>query len=104
MPPVTQINASLLRPILRNERRVELALEGLRYWDLLRWKIADQVLKGDFYGHPYPVSKTAIRKKSAATPEDPSKRWFVTTRNFRKGTDEFWPIPQEEVNINPNLK
>lgn len=103
MPPVTQTNANLLRPVLRNERRVELALEGIRYWDLLRWKIADQALKGDFYGHPYPVSKTAIKKKSSATPADPYKRWYVTTRNFRKGVDELWPIPQEEVNINPKL-
>lgn len=103
MPPVSQTDAALLRPILRNERRVELALEGIRYWDLLRWGIADQVLKGDFYGHPYPVSKVAIRKKSAATPADPYKRWYVTTRNFRKGIDEFWPIPQSEIDINPNL-
>jgi len=104
MPPITQTNASLLRPILRNERRIELAMEGIRYWDLLRWKIADQVLIGDFYGHPYPVSITAIKKKSAATPADPFRRWYVTTRNFRKGVDEYWPIPQAEVDINPNLK
>lgn len=103
MPPVTQTDPALLRPILRNERRVELAMEGLRYWDLLRWKVADQVLKGDFYGHPYPVSKTAIRKKSSATPNDPYRRWYVTTRSFRKGIDEFWPIPQSEVSINPKL-
>ncbi len=103
MPPITQTDASLLRPILRNERRVELAMEGIRLWDLLRWGIADQVLKNDFYGHPYPVSKTAIRKKSSSTPADPYKRWFVTTRSFRKGIDEYWPIPQAEVNINPNL-
>ena len=104
MPPITQLTPALLRPILRNERRVELALEGLRYWDLLRWKIADQILNADFYGHPYPVSQTAIRKKSTATPADPFKRWYVTTRSFRKGVDEFWPIPQSEVDINPKLK
>jgi starch-binding outer membrane protein, SusD/RagB family len=103
MPPITETNPAVLRPILRNERRVELALEGIRLWDLLRWKIADQVLKGDFYGHPYPVSKRAIRKKNAAAPADPYKRWYVTTKNFRKGMDETWPIPQSEVNINPNL-
>lgn len=103
MPPITQTNPALLRPILRNERRVELAMEGIRLWDLLRWGIADQALKGDFYGHPFPVSKKAIRKKSASTPVDPYRRWFVTTRNFRKGVDEVWPIPQAEVNINPKL-
>lgn len=34
----------LTRDIIRNERRVELAFEGLRYNDLIRWKIADQVI------------------------------------------------------------
>ena len=103
MPKITQTDPALLRPILRNERRVELALEGTRLWDLLRWGIADQVLKGEFYGHPYPVSKRAIRKKNAAAPADVYKRWYVTTKNFRKGIDETWPIPQSEVNINSKL-
>jgi hypothetical protein len=104
MPKITETDPVLLRPILRNERRVELALEGIRLWDLLRWKIADQVLKGDFYGHPFPGVKAAIRKKNAAAPADPYFRWYVTTKNFRKGVDEYWPVPQSEVNINPKLQ
>lgn len=100
MPPVMQTDPSLLRAVLRNERRVELAFEGIRYWDLLRWGIADQVLQGEFYGAPFPgANKT--RKKGNIT--DPYSRWYVTTRNFRKGVDEAWPIPQSETNINPNL-
>ncbi|MEJ7913447.1 MAG: RagB/SusD family nutrient uptake outer membrane protein, partial [Chitinophagaceae bacterium] len=93
-----------LRLLLRNERRVEMALEGTRLLDLLRWKVADQVLKGDFYGHPYPVSVRAIRKKSAGAAADPARRWFVTSKNFRKGVDEYWPIPLNEVSINPKLQ
>jgi hypothetical protein len=104
MPKITVTEANTLRPLLRNERRVELALEGIRLWDLLRWKIADQVLKGDFYGHPFPGIKTAIKKKSATAPNDPYSRWYVTSKAFRKGIDEYWPVPQAEVNINPNLK
>lgn len=104
MPPITQTNPALLRTILRNERRVEFALEGTRLLDLLRWKIADQVLKGDFYGHPYPVSTRALRKKNATAAADPYKRWYITTKNFRKGIDEYWPVPQAEVNINPKLQ
>ncbi|MEJ7693550.1 RagB/SusD family nutrient uptake outer membrane protein [Daejeonella sp.] len=103
MPVITATNAALLRPILRNERRVELALEGIRYWDLLRWGIADQALNGDFYGHPYPVSKATVRKKTTTAPVDPFRRWYVTTRTFRKGVDEYWPIPQNEVSLNPKL-
>lgn len=57
MPAVTEVSAEKLRPILRNERRVELAMEGIRYWDLLRWGIAHEVLNGDIYGAPFPGSK-----------------------------------------------
>ncbi len=103
MPPITETNPDLLRPILRNERRVELALEGLRYWDILRWGVGGEELVGDFYGHPYPDAEAEIRKKDPSAPEDPYSRWYVTTKNFREGVDNYWPIPQSEVNINPNL-
>lgn len=103
MPPITETDPELLRPILRNERRVELALEGLRYWDILRWRVGGEELVGDFYGHPYPDAETEIRKKDPSAPEDPYSRWYVTTKNFREPMDYYWPIPQGEVNINPNL-
>ncbi|NQX37264.1 Starch-binding associating with outer membrane [Pedobacter steynii] len=34
-----------LRTLIRNERRIELAVEGNRYLDIRRWKIAPQVMK-----------------------------------------------------------
>ncbi len=101
MPPVIQTDPTLLREMVRKERRVETAFEGIRYWDLLRWRIADRVLRADFYGAPFPNTKKAIRRKGTTT--DPFSRWFVTTRNFRP-QDYQWPIPQSEVNINPNLQ
>ncbi|MHB8209501.1 MAG: RagB/SusD family nutrient uptake outer membrane protein [Mucilaginibacter sp.] len=102
MPKVTETDPTLLRVILRRERRNELALEGIRLWDLLRWGIAGTVLQGQFYGAPFPGA-TNLRKNPAGT-TDPYSRWYVTTKAFRVGTDEHWPIPQSEVNINPNLK
>ncbi len=102
MPAITQTNAELLRPILRNERRVELAMEGIRYWDLLRWGIAAETLNGYVYGAPFPGSKRVSK-----TPEgtvDKYGRWYVNKRAFRKGQDETWPIPQSEQDINPNLR
>lgn len=104
MPPITVTNPAQLRNIVRKERRVEFPFEGTRYWDLLRWRTAETVLKADFYGAPFPVSKKAIRQKNASTP-DPlgRKRWFVTTRNFRAPQDYKWPIPLAEININPEL-
>lgn len=101
MPPITETSPDLLRPILRNERRVELAMEGIRLWDLLRWGVAAEELNDDFYGHPYPVSRRAIQKNGSVV--DPYSRWYVMSRAFREGVDELWPIPQNEVNINPKL-
>jgi hypothetical protein len=101
MPPITETTPTLLREILRKERRNETAFEGIRYWDLLRWKIADKVLKADFYGAPFPNTVKPIRKKGTTT--DPFARWFVTSKAFR-AQDYQWPIPQSEVDINPKLK
>ena len=101
MPRVTETDPVKLRVILRRERRNEMALEGTRLWDLLRWKIAGDVLNGDFYGAPFPGAKN-LRKKGSIT--DPYNRWYVTSKSFRKGIDEYWPVPLSEVSINPNLK
>jgi len=101
MPNVTELDRTKLREILRRERRVELALEGMRYWDLLRWGTAQDVLKADFYGAPFPGAKN-MRKKGTTT--DPNDRWYVITRNFRNPVDYKWPIPQSEQDINPNLR
>ncbi len=102
MPKITETDPAKLRVILRRERRNELALEGIRLWDLMRWNVAAEVLKGDFYGGSFPAAKN-LRKKNAST-TDPNNRWFVTSKAFRAGIDETWPIPLSEVNINPNLK
>ena len=101
MPRITETNSAALRPILRRERRNELALEGIRYWDLLRWGIIGEVLQGDFYGAPFP---TAVNLRKKGSTVDPYGRWYVTSKAFRKGQDEVWPIPQTEVNINPKLQ
>ncbi|WP_160715813.1 RagB/SusD family nutrient uptake outer membrane protein [Chitinophaga solisilvae] len=100
MPRITLTDPAALRTLLRRERRNELALEGIRYWDLLRWGIAPQVLSGDFYGAAFPGA-VILRKKGSNT--DPYSRWYVTSKAFRAGVDDRWPIPQRETNINPNL-
>ena len=40
MPGFTETDKSLFQTRLRNERRVELAFEDHRFWDIRRWKIA----------------------------------------------------------------
>jgi starch-binding outer membrane protein, SusD/RagB family len=100
MPPITETNPDLLRPILRKERRIELALEGIRYWDLLRWGTLGDVMQGDFWGASFP---DATKTGSKLDPTG-NKRWWVDNKAFRKGQDEVWPIPQSEQDINPNLR
>lgn len=102
MPAITELNADKLRPVLRNERRVELGMEGIRYWDLLRWEIAHEVLNGDIYGAPFPGSKRVSPNKQGVV--DKYGRWYVNSRSFRKDKDYKWPIPQSEQDINPNLR
>lgn len=103
MPLITETNPELLRPILRKERRIELAFEGIRWWDIKRWGIGGQALVGDFWGASFPGSKTTLNKPAAYT-ADQNSRWWVCKKAFRAGTDDKWPIPQTEQNINPNLR
>ncbi|MBA3648416.1 MAG: RagB/SusD family nutrient uptake outer membrane protein [Chitinophagales bacterium] len=44
LPDITETNKDLLRDIIINERRYELAMEGHRFWDLVRTNKAAQVL------------------------------------------------------------
>jgi starch-binding outer membrane protein, SusD/RagB family len=68
MPPVTELTQNNIR----NERRVELAFEGLRYNDIIRWGIAHEII-------PTLTGSTASVK--------------------RKFNGYLWPIPQSQMDI-----
>lgn len=74
-----------MRTAIRQERRVELAFESVRYFDTRRWKIAQQTDAGPFYGMNMYVSGDAFYKKT-----------LLETRIFQK-RDYFFPIPNYEV-------
>ena len=82
-----------LRDLVRNERRVELAQEGLRFADIRRWDILLDVMNKPIEGIEY-------RDFSSGTPEHailvPAIREAYTTRDF------WWPIPQAEIDLNPD--
>lgn len=44
LPDITETNKDALRLLILKERRAELAMEGVRFWDLVRTKQASQVL------------------------------------------------------------
>ena len=46
--------------LLRKERCVELAGEGFRYWDLRRWKLAENIINGQ-NAHGIKITKMMIQ-------------------------------------------
>jgi hypothetical protein len=78
---------------VRHERRIELALEGLRLFDIRRWRIAEQVMPGTTSGIDYIDVADSMRKTIPG-----ENRSFITTRDY------LWPIPSRELDLNPNLR
>ena len=83
---------SEMRTAIRNERRVELAFESVRYFDTRRWKIAEQTDAGPFYGMDMTKDGNAFFTKT-----------LLETRVFKK-RDYLFPVPANEVLRNPMIK
>jgi len=101
MPNVTVTTTDNLRKIVRRERRVEFAFEGMRYFDLLRWgTIADELENHQFTGMKVATSKAT--NTTAYQVDDEGYILFKKT-NFKRGVNELWPIPLSEMVINSKL-
>jgi len=89
--PLTQDN---LREFIRNERRIELAFENHRYYDVRRWMIIEQL--------PKFIRGCQIIKAANGTftykPDVVVENKVFETKHY------FFPVPQTEVNRNPNMK
>ena len=101
MPAVTETDPEKLTTILRRERRVELAWEGLRLYDLFRWRIAHDVLKDRFHGMKLCDADEAA--SYTKFPVDENGYYFCEETFFREDVDYLWPIPQNERDVNTNL-
>jgi starch-binding outer membrane protein, SusD/RagB family len=93
MPAVTETGAALLER-LRHERRIELYMEDHRWFDVRRWKIAPVVLS-------MPALKVDI-VKNLSTGVKTFTYSVYQTRTFSEKM-YYLPIPQDEINKNPNL-
>lgn len=101
MPAITETDPDKLTTILRRERRVELAWEGLRLFDLFRWRVAHINLKGKVYGMKITTSELAPTYTKFNVNEN--GYYFCEETFFREGVDYLWPIPQTERDVNTKL-
>ena len=88
LPPVVAIGQAEMREKIRNERRVELAYEEHRFWDVRRWKIAESTLGAPLKG--IQAVKNADGSFTYA-PVEVEKRIFQPKMYL-------YPIPQIEIN------
>ena len=95
LPDVTESGDALLKKI-QQERKVELAFEEHRYFDVRRWKIAEDTQVGQFHG-------IKITKKT-----DDTKTYTITNvgnpRNFIAPNHYLAPIPNYERRKNKALE
>jgi len=121
-PAVSETNQAKLRTIIRNERHVEFAWENRRWFDLIRWKIAEQALtrpicalpakkgladniaSGDYF---FPKDTKPVIDENGLVDLTPiintGKIRVIVPRSFNI-RQYLWPIPTDEIKINDNLK
>ena len=100
MPKVDRLKYSTqgkLRELVRRERRVEFAMEGLRYYDIKRWDIGAQVIPG-----PLLTAKESNvnGETGQLTFAADAKTYTIETRTFHADRKYLWPIPQGELDAN----
>jgi starch-binding outer membrane protein, SusD/RagB family len=71
---------TIARKAVRFERRLELAMEGHRFFDLVRWGVAAQVL-------------------NAYSSNEKLKRTYMTTAVFTAGKNEYYPISNRVIEV-----
>lgn len=113
-PAVTTTDKDKLRTIIKRERRIEFAREGLRYMDLIRWRIAEFALTKPVLGIPDAENQDRNKWPFPGVPQIdengiPDYSAMINDckvlgkRNFNKDRQYLWPIPGKELLVNPNI-
>ena len=86
------LNQATMREFIRHERRIEMAFENHRYYDVRRWMIIEnmpQKIRG--------VRITGSGDNKVYTLIDEVEKKIFEKKHY------FWPIPQVEINRNRNM-
>lgn len=87
-------NQNGLREAIRQERMIEFAFEGIRCWDLRRWKVAHEYLNEPHRGWDVMGETAEVFYNHYEGPIIVSMK-----PNFVSPRDYFWPIKSEEIMI-----
>lgn len=95
-------NGLSMREEIRRERTIELAFEGFRYWDLIRWKTAEVELPKAIIERKY---FDDINYGGSVVP--PLLDGYVLfqaadKRKFDTQKDYLWPLPSAQIGLSNN--
>lgn len=96
LPDLPQgLSQDAMRTDIRRERRVELAFEGKRYWDLIRWGLSATNLNQQLHGISIKSNNGVLNYTPVTVPGGDRK--FDGSKNY------LFPIPQSAIDQNKNL-
>ena len=87
----TSVNKDEARKYLRWEKRLEMAMESERFFDLRRWGLASETMNAYF----------AVEQNSNY--EGMDYAGYYASAHFQAGKNEFWPIPYQQLFYVPGL-
>ena len=119
-PAITETNQSRLRTIIRMERRVELAWENRRWFDLIRWRLAEVALSRPVYCHPqgdvlqaiidsgdyfFPDALPVIDENGLVdlSPLYATGKIISIVQRVFDMRQYLMPIPENEIRVCPNI-
>jgi len=91
-----------LRTEIRRERRVELALEGQRWFDIVRWQ-QGAILTQDVKGMKKSLIPAANQAFVSALQTDANGYLIVNTSRIFSDKNYLWPVPITQLQKNPAL-
>lgn len=106
MPEVDQqkyATQEKLRQLIRRERRVEFAYEGLRRYDLQRWGIMADAMPETIYHMNGTITGNMNAEGDYDVKLAPFTNDIEEVRHFTKNKNELLPVPQTVIDVNPQI-